>query len=99
MSKKKKEQPEDPHKATGGLDLNSPTTKQAMLRLGIHKSELELPNRTPLDKLASSVEREVAKLQDNNKMGLFKKAVKAVKNERNHILALKYLKHYEVGGK
>ena len=35
MTTKRNESPEDPYRLTGGLNLDSPTTKQAMLRLGI----------------------------------------------------------------
>lgn len=38
--------PTETFPTTGGLDLNSPTTKQAMLRLGIKKSEVLMPSKT-----------------------------------------------------
>ena len=35
MKTNRAESPDDPYKRTGGLNLDSPTTKQAMMRLGI----------------------------------------------------------------
>jgi hypothetical protein len=71
------------------LDLDSPTTKQAYLRLGFKRTELVAPKKTFVDNTATSTERKIAKLQNQNAKKQFMKAVKAVKNERNHILALK----------
>ena len=49
MSRKSKEGiNEDKFKSTGGLDLDSPTTKQAMLRLGIVKDEIQIPVRSDI---------------------------------------------------
>jgi len=68
------------------LDLNSPNTKQAMLRLGVSPEELKMP------------------LKGNNidfksEMKLYQKSIKSVKAARNYIIALKYVKTYEVSGR
>ncbi|CAI2360239.1 unnamed protein product [Moneuplotes crassus] len=89
----------DDYTNTGGLNLDSPTTKQAMLRLGVKRNELFKPSPSRIDKKKTSAERKIINMQDKGKFKLWRKTVKDIAQERNTILALKYIKTYESDGK